>query len=1285
MCSSPRHLQKKELHAADNMVCSSPVISSTHRISAPEDTESEVMTVDTFREPFGNITLEMSDEHGNEATLRCSIGEPRELAKINWEQISQLQLESNITLSVDLDCAVDREKYERLWRLIAYYSNVPAHLQRGIMLRKEPHPTYEYRQDSDKDALYYTGIKVNVMAQPEWLMQASANLQLNRLQSSAQIVKLILSLDLSQTVNVEQMRRQKRNWVWIKSNNTTRKVWTAVLGSPIQMQCKVQSSEQAVIYWILPDGSRVRAPHSGPDKRLSVSPDGQLDIKSVTHTDTGIYYCTAKVRGDLAVMPFYLTVEENSTPPPGKEALISPTQVFAGNPISLPCDASGSPDAEINWILPSNSIVSLYNKSSRASVYSNGTLNIPQAYLSDSGHYKCVAINQHGVDALATQITVLRHKGLIRPLRKFPARPQSASGASTEIKVLSEDAQEASGDIEVDQAVSPIKLQNPARRIAAGRRGSHPSRNTWRRPTMLKKPTGSQVDVKKPTVDSRRRINKSQKKIDKEKWAVILAKIRDKNTQNTVTPLPVQPTTESRLIKQTKQSQETIEGSSDGVTVLGKDSQTYLTTPDTPVTQTAQVYADNDTTQHQRQYDTATGYDPTLMKHERTPNSQHVYTKYATTQPNIMQTHTAIHSRNLDAYTTSSSLFTLPQTTSVPPHAVTVWQQHTNSERNSTFSPSEKHSTDTDVNKVEEPDRSETFESSEKTEKPTVLSNAGNDKELLWNGSQIILSLRPEESEKSQEESGKYLGETVTPQLHTQAWDKSVDDFSFQVKVLTTAAASTTRKPNSKHPNSRRRNGARRKRPSKRKQKLDKPTKIFAPTSKNANSKKAQATASTELKIEPLEVTTARFNTTVPFTRSQEASSGRVSHKENTVSMHDHKPATKPPSQPALTPKSKDSLQHQAKPLVKNTSVAPLFPTAFPEEVHGTTSFQRDLGISETLTLALAFNELTSPIQQIFTGSTFSPYKPLETQQPMDTADQGGLDPDLKDSSLSVPTTTVQTDVSQSQSNHQFGSPEKSGESTQPPTTSPAYTSGTTLATLTTEVTSHDLILTPSLLLEDDSDTTTEKPNGSESHYDNSSQNATTSNESKANQRIQETTNTVDVDTPTLSTGTTSPPKATSSKFEQEKIMSTNSYSLETTTQTVQTIRVNNSEEHQIKGITNTSESHTATQSPANVITSKHPTQTRGETISHNTTSAPVITTAQTNTFTERLLTRPQDVTRLHQLPGQGYTLAEKPRITKSNSLTFTVKAETDAWLPCEAMGEPKPFLSWTKVDSGMY
>ncbi len=44
---------------------------------------------------------------------------------------------------------------------------------------------------------------------------------------------------------------------------------------------------------------------------------------------------------------------------------------------------------------------------------------------------------------------------------------------------------------------------------------------------------------------------------------------------------------------------------------------------------------------------------------------------------------------------------------------------------------------------------------------------------------------------------------------------------------------------------------------------------------------------------------------------------------------------------------------------------------------------------------------------------------------------------------------------------------------------------------------------------------------------------------------------------------------------------------------------------------------------------------------------------------------------------------SSKPRIISTDIRSVTAHAETDAYLPCVAVGKPSPFLSWTKVSTG--
>ncbi|KAK7893070.1 hypothetical protein WMY93_022222 [Mugilogobius chulae] len=87
----------------------------------------------------------------------------------------------------------------------------------------------------------------------------------------------------------------------------------------------------------------------------------------------------------------------------------------------------------------------------------------------------------------------------------------------------------------------------------------------------------------------------------------------------------------------------------------------------------------------------------------------------------------------------------------------------------------------------------------------------------------------------------------------------------------------------------------------------------------------------------------------------------------------------------------------------------------------------------------------------------------------------------------------------------------------------------------------------------------------------------------------------------------------------------------------------------------------------------------RVPTINARTTPAPTFTP-----FWDKLRTAgtPQ-ASATSKLPALATYPRGKPRITKGNFQIMSVKAETDAVLPCAANGEPKPFLSWTKVSTG--
>uniref|UniRef100_H3BVK1 Matrix remodeling associated 5 n=1 Tax=Tetraodon nigroviridis TaxID=99883 RepID=H3BVK1_TETNG len=1140
----------------------------------------------------GIYQLGLSDEHANEVDLECSLGYNGESTKISWEQVNSLQLASNITLSVDIECPVDRGKYERVWRLIAYYSNVPAHLQRGIMLSKEPYPTYVYRQDSERDALYYTGIKVNIMAQPAWLMQTSVELQLNRLQSSAKAVKLILRTVFSEAVEVELAQRQRRSWVMIESKNITRKVLSALLGSQSELNCNVHSSGHPVIQWTLPDGSKVEAPYSSPDNRVSVSNGGQLVIKAVSHTDTGIYYCTAKVQGDFAVLPFHLTVQESSSPSPGED--VSPFQGFAGKPISLPCITFGSPDAEVYWILPSSKIVSFHGNSSRAHVLLNGTLHIPQTQLSDSGHYKCIAINQHGVDTLVTKTTLIKQNG----------------------PIPTEDNEEASGDVDP----VPVNRLDPSRRRIPGlitnKKGTNPSRKTWHRPTMVRKTAGG--EERKNQLGSRRKISVSKLKIDPEKWVHILAKIRDRNTQNTVTPALVQQPTASMWA--TTHLLKNAEDSLEGVTK-------YFTTTEMSVQGTEMTFLTSDSHTAVDRHSLSTNTPP----HTRQASSHVKHT---------------VPDRNMDLHATSNVEFFLPQTTSVPPDVVTLWQANTNT----------ASSRNTDANGVKAADWWTPTEQNKRQD--------SNNREFSLDGNEMFPTVSPHLLQIKLEKSGKHASVTTTT-LHPQSQVQESRFDGLHLKAISTTLFPTTTVPTSarrvsdRHPNSKRKN--RRKRPNRRKQRLNKHTQFIATSPENVSQATVRTTASSHLKIEPFTLKASTFAATVPFRSSQTASSGMLSHKQSSPK----------PSVPASPSASSSSLLHEAnstipplaKPLLKDTSAAPLLPAVSPSVGRMNSAA---LGKSEVPTEPLEI--LASSPVQTFTGSTSLTFTPLVGIQRETLIEEVDLhpvttvvpnQPELQHTSTEG-TTFSDTDVP-------FSLP--------PQSFSTGFLSEHELTT-TAEYTSRSSISKPGMQSEASVDIiqrTTVEPTV-ELWNHSSSYSIITSSQGRGH---EEFTNAGIKITRSYTTGSSNGFSSTVAPYLVSNTPSpggTDGSSFNVTTQP-------NSQDHQIR-VSTTSEPRRTSEFYLTTQKSDHrllplPTKPAAKLFTTQTV------TPTTDPFTDGQLVSAQEESRKHRQPGQGPIPRGKPRITKGSFQTFTAKAETDVQLPCEADGEPRPFLSWTKVVSG--
>lgn len=1267
MCSSPRWVRKEELLTVMSLECSRPVISSPRGTPSPDDVESELLTKEDFADPFGNVSLGLSDEHGNKVDLECNVREPRDLSSISWEQSGERELLVNVSLSVDIECIVDRGRYEQLWRLIAYYSSVPAHLQRGPMIREKPHPSYIYKQDSEKDAQYYTGVKVDVSAQPSWLMQKSAGLRLNRLRSSAKTVYLVLSANLVETAEVGLLRTQRRPWVTIASTNKTCKASSAILGTASQMDCSVHSSSAAAIRWMLPDGTTVEAPYSSADNSVSVSAEGQLSIEAVRHTDAGIFYCVAKVEGDLAVLPFHLSVQEPSGPPPGEgHASAASIEGFAGSPISLPCVSSGSPDAGIHWILPSSDSVSFQANTSKAFVFPNGTLHIPRTHLTDAGYYKCVAINQYGVDTAVIRVTLVRRKVTVRPLRKSPARPQSASGINTQIKVPTENAEEGSGESEVPPVVLLRRPSEPIRRripggTATGRRAAHPLRRPWRRP-VLRKPTELQLEDRRAVVDSRRK-----SKIDPEKWADILAKIRDRKAQTTATPLPAQHATEVPVLEPATLSEDAIEGSSDAVTPLEEAWEEHHTTmAETPVKQT-QVRPDTQDAQAQGVHVTDIG--KVLETEAVTPTTHHIHTTYGIEGPQTMYNVQSITlDTNLDARMSSNGEVFFPQTTSVSPSAVTLWQASANT-GGSLFPLTGNRSKDTDMDRDVGADWSVDRGRSGSIDADNLLSGSENT---------FVVNVSGRETE-----SGKYVSNAATKsRIELEATTQ--DCAQPQLSPSPTEAPLSTRRrsrPRLGGVNGRRKIGGPRKRPKGRKQKPNKTIRFSTATP-------AHSLAVTERAITYLSgVTETSSTAAVPFRSSQAASSDPLSHGGSTALLLGAR-ATTGPSVVAPPQKTEVEILPLAGQLFEGTTVAPSLSMVFAVTGPRILAPPTTKGTLEASSPAGSFGEHTASPQRRTLGRLtpgLSEEAGLATKGSellenyddssgdFGTVTQTLTNTRLDLSPLDTPTQRDETGLMRESDSHFSATPP-----------SPIAV----VLPLNHGSTSEGPLTALSGLLEIDVDKT-HFATGGTSTPEETNHSSNRSNFPKSESEGLEAATTswhssIASLTPKGVIPTTGVLYAAATALVGHNVHP----SLSATT-----VPDDHSQIQQTSVPQRAPDLRRVTQltNYSLYLLAVHPTSPAAELISRETgqqvaSPVPTVNALQTDAPGRGPPTSTLSTYERHQqLPRQGSAPGRKPSITKSNFQMYVVRAEADVRLPCKAASEPMPFLSWTKVASGMY
>ncbi|XP_078736296.1 uncharacterized protein LOC144950109, partial [Lampetra fluviatilis] len=452
-CASPSTRANQELLGnASRLSCSRPAIRSPLKLRNStlwEGSEGErgapppPPPIDLQR-PIGSVVLNVSDENGNRADLACNVQRPREgrgdagagIPLPRWE-VADGVLSANLTYVTSLACELGPEEMRTLWKIVAFYSEAPLRLAREIMLSKEPHLSFRYKQAApDGESRHFTGVRAAIAASPAWLMQDAIELRLDRRRTTLKTLYLAFTAEVSDARHLPG-QADRNGWAMIRRDRDAGTEAVALSGGAFELDCRAFGFPKPTVRWILPDGtflSALEGDDGGADRgrgdgrpsRVTASADGRLAVRAAVSTDAGTYRCVATAREDHDVLAVRVEVLDFSS---GRDVNGAVIAKHAGDALALPCAASGAPDPSVRWILPDGTALGGSSAGGGQAgggvrVSANGTLTVEE--VGDGGYYHCIAVNSHGVDLLTHRV-VVKHR--LRP------PPLPARGRSTKARI----------------------------------------------------------------------------------------------------------------------------------------------------------------------------------------------------------------------------------------------------------------------------------------------------------------------------------------------------------------------------------------------------------------------------------------------------------------------------------------------------------------------------------------------------------------------------------------------------------------------------------------------------------------------------------------------------------------------------------------------------------------------------------------------------------------------------------------------------------------------------------
>ncbi|KAG2463459.1 matrix-remodeling-associated protein 5 [Polypterus senegalus] len=519
LCTSPQALNGSQIFqlSLDEFLCEKPVIySPLKQRDGPswEEQYGGALLVQEYQPPLGWLSMSLSDNQENTANVVCNVKLQEEGTSMQWHYLTtQGALAISVNISALLECEIEKEELQKLWRLIAYYYESPAILQQGSHINIANKTTYRYSQIPGKDTPYFTELKGHLQADPAWLLQPSVSIQLNRRKTTTSKLVLNFTTEVQQNLTKSEISNAIVTPAWVLIRRWVEERVKIVLeGSEVSMKCEVISSEEPKFEWILPDMSRANQSH----EHFLVSQNGNLVIKNADTSDAGIYYCLARTEHEADLVSFRLIVRELMATPEeanGKEIFLQ-----TGKTLSLPCSTSSVFPTKVRWFIPQNKIILPSVSGVGKYVSSNGTLMITKTTEADVGQYTCIAANLYGSDMLMHTIKINKLSSFTQSrLEEEYEKPVESNKYKTDVAKKEEDG---SGDVEVANFEDEDQISEKNTKKSASAK-------------KIKTSSGTREQHAKKTWESKRRTNLSVKNVDPKRWAELLAKAHGKTPHNT--------------------------------------------------------------------------------------------------------------------------------------------------------------------------------------------------------------------------------------------------------------------------------------------------------------------------------------------------------------------------------------------------------------------------------------------------------------------------------------------------------------------------------------------------------------------------------------------------------------------------------------------------------------------------------------------------------------------------------------------------------------------------------